>query len=409
MGRDGSPLRDRVIFVEGAPRSGTTWLVNLLATHPEIAGVEAESHLFDFGVDRLFDNLEGRGAVSGLQSFLDRDELVDLVRDFCDGVFTKMRSHVSSASMPAFVVEKTPMVGGTDPLDLERKRDVYPDGWYIHIVRDREAVARSLMRSPWMPDRSHAACAGLWDSTVGRARAVLGDLPRYREVRYEDLRADPAQCCRELFEWLGVDAGEDALETVRILSREKFSDIGAVSGVGGGATRTRRVLATARAVVERHRARDEAIQEAATELTFRFVRAMRERDAETLRLLTKDSLEVVYRSSEGDLSLQKEEARAELVTIAEKTFARRYVGEWWASSGYGHGEWWTRNAGKPLTTVLFSALGGDATRVDFAIALMIEDDVIDRAVVISAGPLAGRAVVRGNESGNPALAGHSAN
>ena len=45
MGREGSPLRDRVIFVEGAPRSGTTWLVTLLATHPEIAGVEAESHL----------------------------------------------------------------------------------------------------------------------------------------------------------------------------------------------------------------------------------------------------------------------------------------------------------------------------------------------------------------------------
>ena len=63
MGRDGSPLRDRVIFVEGAPRSGTTWLVTLLATHPDIAGVQAESHLFDFGVDRVFDNIEGRDPV----------------------------------------------------------------------------------------------------------------------------------------------------------------------------------------------------------------------------------------------------------------------------------------------------------------------------------------------------------
>ena len=59
MGVADSPLRDHVIFVEGAPRSGTTWLVTLLATHPEIAGVEAESHLFDFGVDRLLDNFEG--------------------------------------------------------------------------------------------------------------------------------------------------------------------------------------------------------------------------------------------------------------------------------------------------------------------------------------------------------------
>ena len=45
MGREGSPLRDRVIFVEGAPRSGTTWLVTLLATHPEIAGARRRDRL----------------------------------------------------------------------------------------------------------------------------------------------------------------------------------------------------------------------------------------------------------------------------------------------------------------------------------------------------------------------------
>jgi Sulfotransferase family len=408
MGRDGSPLRDRVIFVEGAPRSGTTWLVNLLATHPEIAGVEAESHLFDFGVNSLFDNHEGRSPVFGLNSFLDHEELVDLVRDFCDGVFAAMRSHVSNGSTPPFVVEKTPMVGGTDPLDLERKRDVYPDAWYIHIVRDREAVARSLMRAPWMPNRSFEACAGLWDRTVGRARATLGELPRYREVSYDELRSDPAQCCRELFDWLGIESSDDVLETVRVLSREKFSDIGAVTGADNSQTRVRRVLSTARALVDRQLAPDEATQEAAGELTFRFARAMRERDAETLRLLTKDSLEVVYRSSERDLSLHGEEARAELARIADQAFARRYVGEWWASSGYGHGEWWTRNAGKPLTTVFCSALGGDATRVDFAIALLIEDDLISRAVVISAGPLAGRAVVPHSDSADPALVAYGA-
>jgi hypothetical protein len=45
-----SPLRDHVSFIEGAPRSGTTWLLTLLATHPDIAG-SRESHLFNFGVD----------------------------------------------------------------------------------------------------------------------------------------------------------------------------------------------------------------------------------------------------------------------------------------------------------------------------------------------------------------------
>jgi len=387
-----------VIFVEGAPRSGTTWLVTLLATHPDIAGVEAESHLFDFGVDRLFDNIEGRDPdFHGLLSYLDRDQMVDLVRDLCDGVLMSMRDHVSAGTAPSYVVEKTPIAAHDDGRDLARKRDCYPDAWYVHIVRDREAVARSLMRAPWMSDRSYENCAGLWDRTVGHARDVLGDLPRYREVRYEDLRADPAEACRELFDWIGIETGEDALETIRVLSREPFSDLGAVpksdqprSIRARAAAAPRRLAAGARAVLDRRR--DGEHPDPGAALAFDFVRAMRERDAEALRALTAPSFEYVYRSPDGDRALRGDEGRAALVAIAQEAFDRRYVGEWWASSGAVPGEWWTSAPGKPLCTIVFSALGGDATRVDFAIALVVEDGLVRRAVVISAGPLSGRPI-----------------
>jgi sulfotransferase family protein len=403
MGVADSPLRDHVIFVEGAPRSGTTWLVTLLATHPEIAGVEAESHLFDFGVDRLFDNFEHRDPdLHGLQSYLDREELVDLVRDLCDGILLAMRSHVSAATSPEFVVEKTPIAGGTGGLDLARKRECYPDGWYVHIVRDREAVARSLMRAPWMHDRSYEACAGVWDRTVGHARASLGDLPRYREVSYEDLRADPAEGCKTLFAWLGVGTGDDALETIRVLSREQFSDLGAVAAAPARATASaiasapRRLFTSARAALQRQRNGGVAggeIQGPSNGLAFTLVRALRERDAETLRSLTTATFEFVYRSADGDLSLRGDDGREALVRMAEDTFTRRYVGEWWASAGGGPGEWWTSAPGKPFWTIFFSALGGEATRVDLAIGLVLEDELVRRAVVISAGALEGRPVV----------------
>ena len=397
MSRAASPLRDRVIFVEGAPRSGTTWLVTLLATHPEIAGVQAESHLFDFGVNRMFDNFEGRDPdLHGLRSYVDRDVLVDLVRDACDGVLMAMRADVSPEA--AFVVEKTPIADDPEGLDLARKRECYPDAWYIHIVREREAVTQSLMRAPWMPDRSHAACAGLWDRTVGNARAALGDLARYREVSYEQMRGDPAAGCRPLFEWLGVDTGDDVLETVRVLSREQFSDLGAVARTPARSTASavraapRALLSKARGARERLASRDGAV-EPADALAFTFARSLRERDADKLRSLTAPKLELVYRSAGGDLSLRGDDARAALVRIAEDTFSRRYIGEWWASAGGSAGEWWTSAPGKPLWTMLFSALGGDATRVDVAIGLMLEDDLVTRVVVISAGPLAGRPVV----------------
>jgi Sulfotransferase family len=393
MGRQGSPLQGRVIFVEGAPRSGTTWLVTLLATHPQIAGVQAESHLFDFGVDRLFDNIEGRDPVyRGLQLYLDREELLDLVRELCDGVLSAMRSHVSVGSTPPFVVEKTPISGRHNAFDLERKREVYPDAWYIHIVRDREAVIRSLMRAPWMPDRSYAACAAHFDHTVGRARETLGDLPRYREVSYEELRSDPAGCCKELFDWLGVAAGEDVLDTVRALSRESFSDLGAVPPAAQRTRGLRSRLSGARAKFQR-RGSGASVQPADA-LAFYFAQALHERDAETLRSMTAPSLELVYRSGDGDLTLRDEEARAALVMLSEDTFARRYVDEQWWSTGGGRATWWSSAPGKPLVTIFFSALGGDATRVDFAIALHADGDLIRRAVVISAGPLAGRPVVQ---------------
>jgi hypothetical protein len=406
MGRADSPLRDRVIFVLGAPRSGTTWLVTLLATHSEIAGVESESHLFDNGVDRLFDNFEGRDPYNHLQSYLDRDELVDLLRDLCDGVLGAMRAHVSPAATPPFVVEKTPVVAGGGGLELERKRECYPDAWYVHIVRDREAVAQSLMRAPWMADRSHAACAGLWDDTVGSARATLGDHPRYREVSYEELRADPAAGCQELFEWLGVDSGEASLERVRLLSRDQYSDLGAVEGADGRFSLARvaavpgRLASASRAALARRSngsAAKRRSEPAGAALAFTFVRAMRERDADTLRSLTAPSLDVVYRGADGDRTLRGEDGRAALVKMAEEIFARRYVGEWWAAGG-GLGDWWTRVAGRPFWTIFFSSLGGDATRVDVAIGLVLEEGLVRRALVFAAGPLAGRPVAAAHDA-----------
>jgi Sulfotransferase family len=393
MGRASSPLRDRVIFVEGAPRSGTTWLVTLLATHPEIAGVEAESHLFDFGTESLFDNFDGRNPhAHGLRSYLERDQLVDLVRDLCDGVLMAMREHISPGA--PFVVEKTPAAMRTDGLDLARKRECYPDAWYVHIVRDREAVVKSLMNAPFQADRSYEACAGLWDRTVGNARRTFGDLERYREISYEDLRDDPGAGCRALLEWLGVDSGDAVIETARALSREQFSDLGLALPDAGGLRG--RLKARARSALERL-VPDGKPDDPGSPLAFRFARALRERDAETLRSLTAPKFEFVLRRPDGDVNLRGDDGRDALVRIAEDAFGRRYVGEWWASAGGGPGEWWTAAPGKPLWTMIFSALAGDATRVDMAIGLVLEDDLVRRAVVITAGALSGRPVTAQEE------------
>lgn len=403
MGVERSPLKDRVIFVQGAPRSGTTWLVMLLATHPQIAGVEAESHLFEFGVDRLFDNLEGRDKyLRGLRSYIDRDELVDLVRDLCDGVFMSMRSHVRGAQEPEFVVEKTPTSMPQGSLDLQRKRECFPDGWYLHIVRDGDAVTRSLMKAPWMPDRSEKHCRRLWEECVGYTRRCLGDHPRYREVSFEAMVEDPAGTARDIFSWLGVAAGAEVQETALSLSRERFSELGAVAADGvtppGVRGRARRAAVAARGAigpfVQRLQPNAPPGGDEPAALTFRFARALRERDEETLRAITAASIALAYRTPDGDVILRGDAARAALLDVAREMFESRHASEWWASTS-GDREWWNRGPGHPLSTVFFTGLLGDATRVDIAFALTPAEGVIEEIVAITAGPAGGRPVRQG--------------
>jgi hypothetical protein len=399
MGIADSPLRDRVIFIEGAPRSGTTWLIMLLATHPQIAGVVAESHLFDYGVDKLFDNFEYRHpTLRGLAHFTERAEFVDAIRDLCDAVFLSMRSHVSKAGVPEFVIEKTPVGARTDGLDLERKRELYPDAWHLHIVRDREAVIKSLMRSPFMPDHSYDACAEFRDRVVGEIHRVAGDSPRYRELPYEDLRADPVAACRGVFEWLGVDTGDEILETLRVVSRERVSELGLVSE-----------QPTSRAAALKSRVRGaldrvlpaEAPAPAHSQEAFDFFVAVRARDEAALRALTHPKFELALRGTGSDAWLEKDEARAALIELATTLFSRKYLQERWAASA-GPAEFWSGAPGRTFIGIFDSALTGDATRVDVAFGLELEDGLVRRMDVISAGPLTGRPVLEGGERA-PAL------
>lgn len=410
MGIADSPLKDRAIFVQGAPRSGTTWLLTLLATHPQIAGVEAESHLFQSGLDRLFDNYDCRDPhLRGLVNYLERrEQLVDLIRDLCDGVLLAMRAHVSRGAEAEFVVEKTPTSFTPGSPELRYKRECYPDAWYLHIVRDGEAVTRSLMRAPWVLDRTEAACRHLWQDCVQSTRRRLGDHPRYREVRYEELQADPTRLAGEIFRWLGIDAGEETLGTVRALSRERFSELGSVPSrpARGPFSRLQQrhphVAATARAMLTRVRSgiasQPRPNVDGASPLAFDFARALRDRDANALAVLTAESLTLTYRSADGDFTATGAEARGALLELANRLFSRRHLNELWSTAGGGPREWWTRAPGVPFWSIFFSALGSDATRVDLAFGLTLRDAVIDEVLVVSAGALGGRPVRLSDEA-----------
>jgi Sulfotransferase family len=82
---------------------------------------------------------------------------------------------------------------------------VFPEARFVHIVRDGRNVALSLMEVPFGPSRIEAA-ARFWRRRVHQGRSDGRQLgpSRYREVRYEDLVADPAGVLPTLCEFLDL-------------------------------------------------------------------------------------------------------------------------------------------------------------------------------------------------------------
>jgi len=218
MGIDDSPLRDRLVFIVGARRSGTNWLQRIVCAHPDAMAIPSETHLFSHGLAPLAARFQ-HGAVSSPKTgrvFVPREEAHDALRDVADRVFGGLAA--SLAPDARLIVERTPW----HAYHLDLIGAVYPDAAVVHIVRDGRDVARSLLSQPWGPTRM-ADAAEEWRSAVAAARAQGADLLRYREVRYEALLADPAARLGELYQWLGLDARGEVVEPALIEAGVRFN------------------------------------------------------------------------------------------------------------------------------------------------------------------------------------------
>lgn len=218
-------LDERLVFVIGSPRSGTTFLAGAIGSLPgfvdlgEVAPVKA--------VVPELAALEPHEAARRLRRILAIARRVGLV-----------------GSIRA--VEQTPELAhlaGVLPL-------AYPEARIVHIMRDGRDVVCSLLEKPWLrPQQARADDAGIAYGSYARfwvepdrreeferssdARRAAWAWRRYLtgarnappgalELRYEQLAADPASAAHMLARHL--DAPEDALTSA--LSRAHGTSVG---------------------------------------------------------------------------------------------------------------------------------------------------------------------------------------
>ncbi len=194
-------LDDRLVFVIGSPRSGTTFLAGAIGSLP--------------GFVDLGEVAPVKAAIPELAA-LEPDEAARRLRKIL--VVARRIGLVGSVR----AVEQTPELAhlmSIIPL-------AYPQATMVHIVRDGRDVVSSLLEKPWLrPQQSRADDAGIaygsyarfwvererrdefehvsdarraawaWRRYVSAARASE---PGALEVRYERLAADPTAVARDL-------------------------------------------------------------------------------------------------------------------------------------------------------------------------------------------------------------------
>jgi len=206
-------------FVVGCGRSGTTLLRAILDSHPDVAVPDEVSFVVRFarphyalryGWPRGYDPAAAAGLLLGNESFrrwgLPDDEARAALTgppaptSYAATVRRAYAAYAARAGKPRYA-DKTPM----HVLHLRRLGRMFPEARFVHLVRDGRDVAASYRSVAWGPSGIDDA-ALLWRRRVSAGRRAGPRLGpgRYREVRYEDLVAEPERVVRELCAFLDL-------------------------------------------------------------------------------------------------------------------------------------------------------------------------------------------------------------
>jgi hypothetical protein len=196
------------VFVLGVRRSGTTLLRVMLDCHSQLA-VPDESYFVPQLADRH------RGQID-IDAFVDDLRRLPTLREWylsVGAVRSRLRPDQPLGEAIAAVYEtyaaargkerwgdKTPMYMQHLPM-LER---LFPTALYVHLIRDGRDCALSFAQMPegivtrsWALPRDAAGFACQWRAEVVAARQLGTRVgPRYLEVRYERLVAEPEETLR---------------------------------------------------------------------------------------------------------------------------------------------------------------------------------------------------------------------
>jgi hypothetical protein len=210
-------VEDKVLFVIGPPRSGSTLLARMIGAHSLIYG-RPEPHLltplahlgYYAKVDKApYDAVLAAEATREYVADLPHGEqdYIDACRAYCDTLYLRM---LATKPDKQLLLDKTPAYA----LVLDFISRIYPTAKYVVLTRHPLAVFSSYAESFFNSDYAAAqAYNPLLDRYVPALARFLRErrVPLYHVV-YEQLVADPERMLGEIFSFIGVPNEPQAVE-----------------------------------------------------------------------------------------------------------------------------------------------------------------------------------------------------
>lgn len=179
---------------------------------------------------------DGERPSAEFRELLSEDEFYAVCRQAVSTIYGRIASNKPEADV---VADKTPENARQGEFILK----VFPDAYFLHIVRDPRAVTSSVMAAArsWVngfpPEVWNAA--RMWRHDATKAREIGHRAENYLEVRYESLKANAPEELQRIFSWLGLSSDralcEKAVESSR-LDRMKEMTSGVTGFVRKGET-----------------------------------------------------------------------------------------------------------------------------------------------------------------------------
>lgn len=219
-----APPDERMFFLIGRGRSGTTLLQGILDAHPSVS--VAPEALFIMNLALAYRGGRTKGFTRDV--FLEermrrwavkREDIEQRQLALpSDASFARRCAEVYEAQADAAKKDVGRLLGDKNPhyaLFVDELMELFPRAKFVHLVRDYRDNVLSYRNVPF--DLSNvAALADRWNDYNARIVAAAKRSPgRFHRVRFEDLVADPASTLRDICGFLGVAWDEKYLERNR--------------------------------------------------------------------------------------------------------------------------------------------------------------------------------------------------